>query len=788
MSMTVNWPVSQNIEGVLGTMNDMFDSTYVKGLIPKLMQPLDNIVIFAYKGTSTEEIEFIDIFREEPLKAFKDSSLGVCSFLRKKYEDSNIDWYTQICLKNDTRAVSYAYSLHDEDDAQTQPPQGWKEVTIYEGIPIYKYTCEETCFIELIAPVLVEFGKDEEGNTIRKMIGAFVSGQYKDIEKAFDITDTCCAIVNTRANLFDLDEDEKALLETEIEQVYEKNKRMPSEDKLLDFLKMIYEFSKMLSTRYVELLHSHSMRLQNIIDEAIWENGKNINLIQDIDDYAQRLDNLNTRLTDGLHHLLKETGFTRIFLATPKLNLESIEHLSQSDKHSHLISQWVDLSDASDTWVPEIVLQTKYWKTITSDETNNILLKSGTISSYNNNEETFLNELEKLFNGIKTYVNRSGIKITSFGYFIFATQRHRNYPLIFLLQDSNPNRWCDKVIIREVFESAAEKYLAQWNEIYSDYQRNLVEISAGYIDHELGQIQSGIESLAREAMDSYKPLANWIKEIKGTNANTELHEAAYKTKDFAKDILTFSKLTELISKHQLTSMFSTEPNYSSFLPYGEVLYELNAVYYGQCVREGKHVVIPKMEKVRANPGYSPKMNTDKNIFMIIVNNLFRNAVKYSWPGSNIFVDCRLDKKTNYWTIAFINYGRPISLTDKVEIFKFQTRGENAVGVKGMGIGLYLIKYLVDLLDGTVNFNHREVSKMCVPALQYFTKETEPFIPKEKYELYLNEYRTLSKTSEYGRIVNRPYGKLVWREVEGMINTPTVEFQFIVKIPNISMEG
>jgi len=49
MSMPVDWPVSQNIEGVLGTIDGLLDSTYIKGLIPKLMKPLDNIVIFAYK-------------------------------------------------------------------------------------------------------------------------------------------------------------------------------------------------------------------------------------------------------------------------------------------------------------------------------------------------------------------------------------------------------------------------------------------------------------------------------------------------------------------------------------------------------------------------------------------------------------------------------------------------------------------------------------------------------------------------------------------------------------------
>jgi len=784
MKTLVEWPVPHSIEGILGTMNNELDSTYIKGMLPKLMKPLNNTVIFAYLNTKTKETEFIDIFREEPLKSMKNSFPGVCSFLRQEDEEEGTDWYVQICQHNDANALLWAYKLHGLDVSPSpQLPKGWEKIEEYKGIPLYRYMCEETCFIELITPVIVN--SNQKNSHQGKMVGAFITGQFKDGKEPFDFNVTCCSVVAARSRLCDLDNSKMYSFKEKIKLEYEKNRILPQKEYLNGFLRMVYDFSKVLGDRYIDLRNSRSMELQKTMDRVIWEIGKNAHHNNDLENIQSRFSALNNRLVKGLYSLVKAVGFTRIHVSMPVHNLSRIEFSRKPSQVGTFVDRWIDRVKRADSWKPEIDLNSERWSEILNADSDSILLEGKTIGDYES-DEAFLIDLEKLFCNIASYSRNNNIDVKSYGFFVFATQRHRDYPLVFFFEDDNPDRKCDKQVIMEVFASTAEKYLSQWNEMFSDYQRFLVEVGAGYIDHELGQIQSGIESLAREAMDSYQPVIEWLKDNK---APKQLQKYVYDTKDFAKDIRTFNKLTELISKHQLSSIFSTEPTFDDFMPYGDVLYELNAIYSPQCSREGKFVIISNLDNVINDPLYSPPMYEDKNLFMIVVNNLFRNAVKYSWPGTHIYVDCKLSKNCTKRIIQVTNYGREITEEDKRMMFEFRTRGSNAASASGMGIGLFLVKYLVEnLLGGYVNFSHNRVSTKCVPAFTFFTTEAEDFLP-ESYEELMDEYIRLRDNKIFQKISSGGHAKtLTRREAFSMINLPTDEFRFVVELPHRRREN
>lgn len=778
--MVIEWPVPQSVEGVLGIMNGKLDATFIRGFLPKLMAPMDSSVVFAYRSETSDEISFIDIFREEPLKSLKNEFPGVCSFLRKKF-DENMDWYNRICLPNDTRATRYIYGIYEGAHMSLEKPSGWHLVLENMGLQLYQYTCDETCFVEFIVPVIVDFNVAD--TTGRKIIGAFISGQFKSIHDDFHPCKLCSTVITERMRLDDFDKDEMQKLDDEIKLEYTKNKLIPSEECLINFVGMIADFSRMMGIRHSELLHSHSRRIMQKIDDVIWDNSSNTEIDGNgLENFEQRLVNLNNRLLSGLGCLLEENaaGFSRIHVSMPKQHLDQFDPIHKINRQESFFNFWVDGEERNGSWTPRINLLSKCWINIINGNKKDILLKGATVSSYKNENE-FLSDLEEMFPGIVGYIEDNKISVASFGVYVFTTQRHRNYPLVFLIEDNNPNRLCDKYIIQDIFENAAEKYLTQWNEIFSDYQRFFIEVGAGYIDHELGQVQSGIESLAREALDSYVPIADFLKPMKTPSS---VKEAIYKTKDFAKDILAFNRLTELISKHQLSSMFSTEPTFTEFNPYGDVLYELNAIYKSQCQLEGKFTIIKPLETVRTDDRYSSQMYTDKNIFMIIVNNLIRNAIKYSWPGTLIYIDCKLNDDHTKWVLKVTNYGRFISKDDKNEIFGFRMRGDNARDASGMGIGLYLVKFLTEtLLHGSVGLEHERISEMCIPAFQYFTNKSHDFIPEDQYNTYYGEYKRLSASKIYGKVMNGPFGALTWREAKAMIDIPTDTFCFIVELPH-----
>jgi signal transduction histidine kinase len=790
--MIKEWPVPQSVEGVLGTVNGELDAAYIRGLLPKLMTPVDSTVIFAYREETSEDMLFIDVFREEPLKSLRKEFHGVCAYLRKKYGE-NDDWYKNICSPNDTQAMEYVYSLYGCGNVTTQKPNGWEALFERDGLTLYKYKCKETCFIEFIVPVIVNFGQKGEVNN--KIIGAFITGMFKPPNDELNLQETCDAIISVRKTSNNYVESEEKELKNELEKVFINNRTVPSAENLDIFMGNVVEFSNAIETRYTELLLSSSLRLQHIMDEYIWDDEKNSeDNISGIEDFEQRLSKLNERLLKGLNQIINdnESGFSRIHISTPTQNIEQYDMMLKHSPDDIFSGAWVGIQSQSNLWIPEIKCSTEYWDSIVKGNTRRkMLLKILALDNYNNNEVSFLYELEMIYPGIKEYIESGNIEFESLSVYIFSTQRHPEFPLVFLVNDIHPRKKCNKDIIREILESVAEKYLTQWNEIYSDRHRFLVEVSAGYIDHELGQIQSGIESLANEAKDSYEPVWELLKPIieKG-NTNKEIKDIIFKTKDFAKDILTFNNLIELISKHQLSSIFSSEPNQIDFWAYGDVLYGLNEIYESQCVLDGKHVDIPSREELQRFDKYSSKIFTDKNIFMIIANNLIRNAVKYSWTSSLIYIDCWLDKRRKAWILEVINYGRDIKSNEVDDIFDFKIRGSNAEKTLGMGIGLYLVKHLTkNLLNGDVEFEYTQKSEKCVPALMYFAsvhfqKQLRKYMSEERFNICREAYNEVVRNGDYNRIVNAkaPVEDLTWHEIDGMIDIPTYEYKFTVEIP------
>lgn len=88
------------------------------------------------------------------------------------------------------------------------------------------------------------------------------------------------------------------------------------------------------------------------------------------------------------------------------------------------------------------------------------------------------------------------------------------------------------------------------------------------------------------------------------------------------------------------------------------------------------------------------LNTNP-VMEVIPYILFDNAIKYSINNGTISISI-YDMQT-YWKIDFSTFGPRILEKEKNEIFKYKIRGKNAKNVTkdGEGIGLYLLKELMD---------------------------------------------------------------------------------------------
>lgn len=98
---------------------------------------------------------------------------------------------------------------------------------------------------------------------------------------------------------------------------------------------------------------------------------------------------------------------------------------------------------------------------------------------------------------------------------------------------------------------------------------------------------------------------------------------------------------------------------------------------------------------------------DAEMLEQIVDNLISNAIKYSSPKSAI--DITFTTAPDSWSLSVADNGIGIPRKDRKKLFKEFYRGENAVNshITGSGIGLALVKKLVEIHEGTIKLKSEE---------------------------------------------------------------------------------
>ncbi|MCD4703101.1 MAG: HAMP domain-containing histidine kinase [Methanosarcinaceae archaeon] len=82
----------------------------------------------------------------------------------------------------------------------------------------------------------------------------------------------------------------------------------------------------------------------------------------------------------------------------------------------------------------------------------------------------------------------------------------------------------------------------------------------------------------------------------------------------------------------------------------------------------------------------------------VFSNLFSNAIKYSPKGSDIIFD--VVDMHDFWKVTVVDSGEGIADEDKVYVFD-RFKRVNKKGVKGAGLGLSIVKRIIELHGGQV---------------------------------------------------------------------------------------
>jgi signal transduction histidine kinase len=109
-----------------------------------------------------------------------------------------------------------------------------------------------------------------------------------------------------------------------------------------------------------------------------------------------------------------------------------------------------------------------------------------------------------------------------------------------------------------------------------------------------------------------------------------------------------------------------------------------------------------VERIAAMP---MRMTGDPKLLFQVFSNLLSNAIKYSPDGGVIAVDAAT--ATDEVVVTIADHGIGIPAADRDRLFERYHRGSNVSGIVGTGVGLYLVKMVVDMHGGAVAVDSKE---------------------------------------------------------------------------------
>jgi K+-sensing histidine kinase KdpD len=197
-------------------------------------------------------------------------------------------------------------------------------------------------------------------------------------------------------------------------------------------------------------------------------------------------------------------------------------------------------------------------------------------------------------------------------------------------------------------------------------------------------------------------------ELKSPIASAKLHLQTLKKHNLDKDkqlklldnaIYDNERLNQLVDKILLTSRFESG-NFKLHKQETDISSLIENIINSSLSEKKNHIISLDIPKGIIFP-------VDQLAFSSILQNLFENAQKYSPEGSSIGI--RVKKNEKSISIHVADNGTGIPDNEKKKVFKkfYRSGNEEIRNTKGTGLGLFIVKYLVEKHNGKIHIkdNH-----------------------------------------------------------------------------------
>ena len=140
---------------------------------------------------------------------------------------------------------------------------------------------------------------------------------------------------------------------------------------------------------------------------------------------------------------------------------------------------------------------------------------------------------------------------------------------------------------------------------------------------------------------------------------------------------------------------------------------INLLQLATSIQDAAQLISPGHQIIIETDPTLPILFADRQLLNILLINLLGNAIKYSSTGSEV----KLRIFCNDFACIFeiIDQGRGIPLNEQALIFNKYSRGQAVKHIAGAGIGLSLVKHIVDMHKGSINVDSRVNIGSCFTA-------------------------------------------------------------------------
>ena len=236
------------------------------------------------------------------------------------------------------------------------------------------------------------------------------------------------------------------------------------------------------------------------------------------------------------------------------------------------------------------------------------------------------------------------------------------------------------------------------------------------IRHELHAPNIAMRGELQMAIESINSLINKEDELNPEILN-QLNNISYNTKQALSHAILFSNIIENI--------------FASFNEHHTLIYNKRVIDIRKIILDSQHIFshLSQSKNIEfTNNNFEkhdfPKIEADKGQLSRVFINIYHNAIKYSYYGTNNkirYIKTEISLQENNLEISISSYGTGI-LNDEISfIFQQGYRGRLSTDRHrvGLGLGLYQVKQIIEAHNGSTNITSKPVSNETQGA--YLTK-------------------------------------------------------------------